>query len=390
MPFTNDTPFWNLLQTLAWIFIADRQLVEAAGQSASDSIRYKMTPIGDGGGEEMVEVPAYRVNVMSLHLEAEGRATRYPSLAAARDALLDELKASRVTAIGLANNQGDPRPIPATFWLDATFTFEPETAGPRKIYRTGSSRWFDLHFPREQILNQWPPLDASDRPDRPDTPPRLSLLVLARRWLAEQSGTGLTPDDVAVDLVLAAEQGAFTSKPVGEGANPPAYDARLDHVVHTVDQQGEPQGPHWIRNYVTAGIPGGEHGRRLTAARDLSVDLPAVAAWLATDGGAEWARLRGLTTPGLLFTADRSSPQAGEPVVSLASDETKCRQWLLGLMKQSGPEKAKARYREQALREWQISIAGFNRSWAWAIEETGNIAWKKPGRKSTRANRFAN
>ena len=145
-----------------------------------------------------------------------------------------------------------------------------------------------------------------------------------------------------------------------------------------------------IRNYVNAGGPGAEYDRRLKAARDLLVDLPAVGAWLATDAGAEWARLRGLVTPSLLFGEGRPPRMGGEPVVSLASDETKCRQWLLGLMKQGAPEKAKIHYRELALGEWRISIAGFNRSWAWAIEESGNAAWKTPGRKSTRPNRIAN
>lgn len=391
MPFSFARPYWNLLQALAWIYLADRDFVEQAGEPASDELRAKMMPMPDGG-EDLIDIPAYRVNVFTLTRAGEARPTRYHSFAATRDALLEALTAGRVTAIGLENNRGDPKPVPAIFWLDATFSFGPETAGTRKLHRAGSSRWFDLHFPREQVLGEWPSFAASPVVDRPATAPSLSFLVLARRWLAEQPGTGPTPEEIAVDMVRAAEDGAFTSKskPTDLAPKPPACDARFDRVIHTHDQHGVPQGPHWIRNYVNAGSTGSEYDRRLKAARDLSVDLPAVGAWLATDDGAEWAQLRGLVTPSLLFGEGRPPRTGGDPVVSLASDETKCRQWLLGLMKQGAPKKAKDRYREQALGEWRISIAGFKRAWAWAIEESGNAAWKTPGRKSTRGNRIGN
>ena len=63
--------------------------------------------------------------------------------------------------------------------------------------------------------------------------------------------------------------------------------------------------------------------------------------------------------------------------------ETKCRQWLVGLMGNSSkPEKAKPEYAEAAKKKFKIGAKAFIRAWAGAIEETGNTVWSKPGRKS--------
>lgn len=383
-----DAHFWNLLQTLAWVYLADRELVEEAGRPATCAFRSRQVTMPDGS-EIWAELPDYPPNVMMLLRDEEHLGSRYASLFDAREALVSELAAGRIAAIGLRNNQGDPTPVPPEFWLDARFTHEPETASPRELFRPGASCWFALRFPREQILAIWPAKDPAIA-QAPSPTPRLSFLVLARRWSTEQPRSGLTAEDIAVDLVHAAEDGAFTSRPEADAPKPAAYNARFDFVVHTVDQRGEPQGPHWIRNYSAAGPAGGEHPRRLIVARDISVELPAVATWLASEPGAEWARIRGLMTPSFLLPPVVQPPDGDRPPDSLAGHELQCAEWLLGLMQQSEADRGKATLFEEANLRWQLTKRGFNRAWGLACLQAGDRAWNKPGRKSKRVNRIAN
>ena len=84
MPRHFDAAYWNLLQALAWIYLADRDLVEQAGEPASDELRAKMMPM-PGGGEDLIDIPAYRVNAFTLRYAGEAWPARGSSLAALRN-----------------------------------------------------------------------------------------------------------------------------------------------------------------------------------------------------------------------------------------------------------------------------------------------------------------
>ncbi len=61
--------------------------------------------------------------------------------------------------------------------------------------------------------------------------------------------------------------------------------------------------------------------------------------------------------------------------------ESRCRKWLIELMKNGDPKSAKAVYQAQATDMFGTGPNQFNRAWAMARSEVGNPMWGKPGRR---------
>lgn len=83
--------------------------------------------------------------------------------------------------------------------------------------------------------------------------------------------------------------------------------------------------------------------------------------------------------PGFLY------PEKRPPATSLdhtIQAETKCREWLVGLMKNGDPERSKSDYRTKAVAKFGVGKRAFGRAWANAVAETSNTNWIKPGPKS--------
>lgn len=81
---------------------------------------------------------------------------------------------------------------------------------------------------------------------------------------------------------------------------------------------------------------------------------------------------------------DTKSAEAGTNGRNTIASETRCKEWLINLMRDdSRPDKSKPEYRDEAKKFFSgLSVRGFDRAWANAMEETGNANWKKPGPKS--------
>lgn len=348
-----NATYWNLVQTLGWIYLGNRELVEEAGQ------------------------PGCRPNQMMLLIAAEEIPPRYPSLGEATEDLYEALRSGAVTAVGVLDNRGEPKPIPSTFWTHGQFFEEPEVAGPSMLM-PGTSLWYGLRFLRREILQYWHDPNARPAGPDPDAAARLSFEQLAGRWLADTPGTGLKVESLSVDLVRQAEAGTFLSRP-GEGEpHGPHFDPRLGKHVQTFDQDGRPTAPNLISNYVGAGRSGSEWELRLKAARDIEVDLTAVGAWLDTDSGIAWMTARGLEQP--RFIPARYQPAT----VSTVAAEGRCTQWLSEKMSAGDPTQSKSDLKGAAVAQFRISGAGFQRCWAAAIRQSGNLNWSKSGPRKRR------
>ena len=78
-------------------------------------------------------------------------------------------------------------------------------------------------------------------------------------------------------------------------------------------------------------------------------------------------------------------PEKRPPATSLdhtIKAETKCREWLVGLMKNGNKKKSKSAYRTEANAKYGVSNRAFDRAWGYAVADTDNKTWNRPGRIS--------
>jgi hypothetical protein len=96
-------PLWTLIQVLLWVSFRNRDLV----RDASPPEPFEST-----------------FTIMDLRDLARNGAY-YPRIANPGEALIEALRAGRVTASGVANGTGDRKEIPSLLWVDLEFRYEP-------------------------------------------------------------------------------------------------------------------------------------------------------------------------------------------------------------------------------------------------------------------------
>ena len=180
--------YWTTLQVMAWICFRDRRVVSGFDYQMDERIYqgYTYAPDRPING-------AYR--------DSKGANT----LSKIEESLLGALRRNELSAWGKKNGLGDVQDVPQRQWAYLEFNLE----GDRDPYaeqpdrdRTGSTRWEDLSFSRDRVLELWPdPLASMTEDDEPR-----SLRWLAKK-LAIELGEG--EEDMLRRLVDLAERGAF-------------------------------------------------------------------------------------------------------------------------------------------------------------------------------------
>jgi len=167
------------MMVLAWVYFRERMLVEQVADSAVNRRTFWQQERLPDGRTEMVETDAGPITPLWLTLLANQRRAN-PATAAtapkitctnAGATILEELRAGKLTAYGLADDAGDRGEIPALWWADAKVysdTRKGPFAGPCDVLRLGATLWYGLLFRREQVLKLWPDLKehASATPDK--------------------------------------------------------------------------------------------------------------------------------------------------------------------------------------------------------------------------------
>ena len=202
----------------------------------------------------------------------------------------------------------------------------------------------------------------------------MTIRWVAKRWAAEAN----RPDDseeIENDLINAAIQGEFQfpATPdeirLEDNTLPSNYDLRARMFVETFDQNGESRSAHDLRKF-----------RKVCAAHEFAqevcISVEGLRRFTGQDEFKTWAKLRGLKIPAFAMVDG-----GGAQLMATVSAETKCKDWLVARMKNGGPKQRKGDYRKDAKRDFGIGTKAFDRAWARAISETGNVDWSKPGRK---------
>lgn len=228
----------------------------------------------------------------------------------------------------------------------------------------------------------------------------LSIDRISKLWAAETKQAGILPEDIAGDLVEAAEFGKF-EHPVHSREDAPRgkltyKETREDGTVETKETEQPGVGPYGsplrmrdgrrvnsidIANYIKTRetAPGTtDRETRRTVASEIFLSVEGLRRWCDEPGFAEWAQLRGLSRPKFIRSVASRTP----PPPTTVGAETRCKEWLIGLMKAGPPKKRKPEYRTEAKALYDVGSRAFRRAWANAVAETGNNDWSRSGPKS--------
>jgi hypothetical protein len=155
-----EESYWNLMQTLAWVYLGDRTLVRCVADGAERGTFWQQLTLPDGR-KEWAETQAPPPGPLKLAIiAADKKGAAYASFKHAKAALLAALRKGLVRVLGLANDRGDLQEISDHLWYDLKFEFhspgEKHCAGPVDTFRADATRWYRLRFKREDVFKLWP------------------------------------------------------------------------------------------------------------------------------------------------------------------------------------------------------------------------------------------
>ena len=153
-----DARYWNLIQTLGWIYLRDRWWVDFSADGAHETRYFKSEETVPKGRAVMFPDPAPRASRIGIIAKAAMMGcTHFNSLKEVEAVVLNALQFGQVRCRGTRNGEGDITDISDGDWDGLKFHEHPDRAGPRPTYdRPGATYWHDLRFEREDVLREWP------------------------------------------------------------------------------------------------------------------------------------------------------------------------------------------------------------------------------------------
>lgn len=243
-------PFWNALQTVAWILLRDPQLVAQCADGVQD-YGYSFEASPPGQELQLRYEPCERLTHVGLTMYAqyargEGRPVALASTSEATAELLLALGEARLTAMGFRNNTGDLVAIGAEQWAELWL---PEgqkyDAAPKQSLRAGASFWYKVKFKRAEVMALWRKdagsslashgelADQSVDPYRTGGPGRPTVMHHVEREMRRRADAGESQDTLAAESSdLAAWVG--TAHPTAPKPTARSIETQLRTVWHTL------------------------------------------------------------------------------------------------------------------------------------------------------------
>ena len=159
-----EAAFWNQLQAWAWVYTRNHDVVAGLADGAHEGRSYKQEGKRPGRRKRViVETPSgpptsRTINLRALVFDVD----LVVSLSDTKGALLDHLLRGEITATGIANNDGDRKPIPAIDWLDLDFYDNPMRVAAKNLSRANATVWHSVKFNRGKMLLIWPDPKAKE------------------------------------------------------------------------------------------------------------------------------------------------------------------------------------------------------------------------------------
>ena len=216
-----ESPYWNLVQLIAWAITRNRQLVAMAGDIAGDSRWYRKTARLPDGSTVDFEEPAGPIGLryLDIWLAAHPSTTQIPRRMV-QEAIIHALMKGQLHATGRLCGRGNRRQIDQLSWADLEFQEHPLGAEFKLVGEEGVL-WSDLLFPRDEGLALWPPIAAPAMAARQTPTIKSGEPILAAASEAAHASEVVTP----APALQASEPLSAASGGKGEGTR--ARDQRL-------------------------------------------------------------------------------------------------------------------------------------------------------------------
>jgi hypothetical protein len=174
-----DTPYWNALQVLAWVYLRDRALVTRCGNAPNSTGRsfwQKHKVPGEDGGclDVLHETASGPPTEIALSLEAAvSGGARYPIIEDAKRDIWCKLTAGALAVTGRPKGGSTRQEIPALQWHDLNIEYEPASSwrGPVEqssaVDTVSKCVVYDrLLWSPEAVLKLWPDVLADEQERR--------------------------------------------------------------------------------------------------------------------------------------------------------------------------------------------------------------------------------
>jgi len=141
-----EKPYWNLFQTIAWIYVDDDYLIKLFDDDVTDYV-------------DEYSLPSIKT-ISDYGKPYDKEKLKFPEFEDAVNALSNALANEKLTCSGIDfGEDGRRKPIPHYLWPELRLIFDKDgvQASEEKKGRSLSMYfWSNLKFKREEIMNLWP------------------------------------------------------------------------------------------------------------------------------------------------------------------------------------------------------------------------------------------
>jgi len=151
-----EKPFWNEMQTLAWIHVRKGEVVNLFDDDITDWGSYQAMGVIPGGETQLMEFSRKRPDTIAIEMWGVEYGAMFDNVEKAKAEINKMLSRGKLTCLGVVNNEGDPQEISSMSWADLKIDYDKGIAHPLDLLRQGATKWHNLKFRSADLAKIWP------------------------------------------------------------------------------------------------------------------------------------------------------------------------------------------------------------------------------------------
>jgi len=155
-----EKPYWNLFQTIAWIYVDDDYLIRLFDDDVTEygSVELRVNFFSDEYGWPSIKT------IFDYGKPHDKEKLKFPKFEDAENALINALANERLTCYGIVSNDdssqsGNLKPMPHYLWSELGFIYAKDRIQAKKkkaAWHDDTPKWYNLKFKREEVEKLWP------------------------------------------------------------------------------------------------------------------------------------------------------------------------------------------------------------------------------------------